>query len=65
MKRQQEKNKQNYADIIIIAESEPGRKKTRKQELQQINGTRRTGTRSRTNIAEERYGVIRQILQQS
>ena len=32
-----------------------GRKKTRKQELQQINVTRGTRTRSRTNIAEERY----------
>ena len=29
-------------------------KKIRKQELQQINGTRGTGFKSRTNTAEER-----------
>ena len=29
------------------------RKKIRKQELQQINGTRGTGFKSRTNMAEE------------
>ena len=35
-------------------------KENKKQELQQINGTRGTGFKSRTNTAEERLGIIRQ-----
>ena len=38
----------NCNKSMVPGEQEPD------QELDQINGTRRTGTRSRTNIAEER-----------
>ena len=44
VKRQEEKNKQNYADFRIIAEK-------KKQENKNSN---KTGSESRTNIAEER-----------
>ena len=48
VKRQEEKNKQNYADFRIIAEK-------KNQENKNSNKTR---SKSRTNIAEERLLVI-------
>ena len=51
MKRQEEKNKQNYADFRIIAEGLIMNLGERKQEHKNSN---KTGSKSKTNIAEER-----------